>query len=248
MVKDTSNYISLNEAAKYSGYSQEYLSLRARQGKLRALKVARNWMTKKEWIDEYLQRVKNFKNRLSDRKKEKIKIKIKEVTSDQSLYRAKRIAIVCALVFILASISTLFAYPYFEPAIKGVGNFIAVRTKVIASDIKNGATDIGGLATDVGKNISQDIFQGAEVLGNSASQLIKEISGNISKGTEQVVKTFNPGIVLSFVGQINEQIWEGGEKIKESLINITDELKRDVAQDIQNLKKFGRNFLHLFSK
>lgn len=244
MAKDTSNYISLNEAAKYSGYSQEYLSLRARQGKLRALKIARNWMTKKEWIDEYLQRVKNFKNRIADRKKEKIK----EAVSDQSLYRARRVAIVCALVFILASLGTLFAYPYFEPTIKGVGNFIAERTKVIVSDIKEGATAIGEFTTHIGKNISQDIFQGAEVLGDLTSQTTKEIFENISKGTAQITKTFNPRIILSFVGQISEQIWGGGEKIKKSLINITDELKCDVTQDIQSLKKFGRNFRHFFCK
>lgn len=47
-------YISLNEAAKYCNYSQEYLSLRARQGKLKAIKFGRNWVTKKEWLKEYL--------------------------------------------------------------------------------------------------------------------------------------------------------------------------------------------------
>jgi len=45
------NYISLKEVAKYSGcYPQKYLSLRARQGKLKAVKLARNWVTKKRLI------------------------------------------------------------------------------------------------------------------------------------------------------------------------------------------------------
>ncbi|MEK7172750.1 MAG: hypothetical protein AAB740_02100, partial [Patescibacteria group bacterium] len=49
------NYIPLSEAAqKYTDYSQEYLSLRARQGKLKAVKIGRNWLTKKEWVEEYL--------------------------------------------------------------------------------------------------------------------------------------------------------------------------------------------------
>jgi hypothetical protein len=48
-------YISLQEATQYCGYTQEYLSLRARQGKLKAVKFGRNWVTKKEWLDEYLQ-------------------------------------------------------------------------------------------------------------------------------------------------------------------------------------------------
>ncbi|HNV97132.1 MAG TPA: hypothetical protein PKL13_02320, partial [bacterium] len=46
-------YITLAEATKYCSYSQEYLSLRARQGKLKSVKIGRNWKTKKEWVEEY---------------------------------------------------------------------------------------------------------------------------------------------------------------------------------------------------
>jgi len=48
------NYISLQEATKFCNYSQEYLSLRARHGKLKSAKIGRNWMTTKEWLEEYL--------------------------------------------------------------------------------------------------------------------------------------------------------------------------------------------------
>ena len=51
--KITVKYVSLAEAAKHSSYSQDYLSLRARQGKLKAVKQGRNWVTKKEWVKEY---------------------------------------------------------------------------------------------------------------------------------------------------------------------------------------------------
>ncbi|MDP3982146.1 MAG: hypothetical protein Q8P70_01190, partial [bacterium] len=47
-------YISLSEASERSLYSQEYLSLRARQGKLRAIKLGRNWVTTHEWLLEYI--------------------------------------------------------------------------------------------------------------------------------------------------------------------------------------------------
>ena len=56
------NYISLQEAKEYCDYSQEYLSLRARQGKLKSVKFGRNWVTKKEWLDEYLQKVEEYNN------------------------------------------------------------------------------------------------------------------------------------------------------------------------------------------
>ena len=49
-------YVSLTGMIGYSGYSQEYLSLRARQGKLKAIKLGRNWVTTKKWIDDYLKK------------------------------------------------------------------------------------------------------------------------------------------------------------------------------------------------
>ncbi|MDD3267507.1 MAG: collagen-like protein, partial [Burkholderiales bacterium] len=45
--------ISLAEAANYCSYTQDYLSLRARQGKLKAIKQGRNWYTTKDWLGEY---------------------------------------------------------------------------------------------------------------------------------------------------------------------------------------------------
>lgn len=49
------NYISLTQAAKGTPYSQEYLSLRARQGKLKAVKHGRAWVTTRAWVDEYIE-------------------------------------------------------------------------------------------------------------------------------------------------------------------------------------------------
>lgn len=72
------NYISLQEAIKYCSHSQEYLSLRARQGKLKAVKIGRNWVTKKEWLEEYLTGVEKHNNNLKTKKTKKV-IKIKKV-------------------------------------------------------------------------------------------------------------------------------------------------------------------------
>lgn len=60
--------ISINEAAKYTPYSAEYLSLRARTGHLKALKIARNWLTTKEAVRKYL-RVQRQKHARSGSKK-----------------------------------------------------------------------------------------------------------------------------------------------------------------------------------
>lgn len=49
-----SGYISLTEAAKGSPYSQEYLSLLARRGKIEASKIGRNWFIKREALERYI--------------------------------------------------------------------------------------------------------------------------------------------------------------------------------------------------
>lgn len=54
----TAKYLSLADAARISPYTQEYLSLRARQGKLQALKLGRNWVTTQEWLNDYLEQVR----------------------------------------------------------------------------------------------------------------------------------------------------------------------------------------------
>jgi len=56
--KEKDNFISLSEATKYCDYSQAYLNLRVRQGKLKAVKFGRNWMTKKKWIEDYVAKMK----------------------------------------------------------------------------------------------------------------------------------------------------------------------------------------------
>jgi excisionase family DNA binding protein len=63
-------YISLQEAAQYCDYSQEYLSLRARQKKLQAVKIGRNWRTTREWLDEYVARAAEYKKRTLGKGKE----------------------------------------------------------------------------------------------------------------------------------------------------------------------------------
>ena len=46
--------ISISDAARYTPYSAEYLSLRARTGHLKATKIARNWLTTRGAVLSYL--------------------------------------------------------------------------------------------------------------------------------------------------------------------------------------------------
>jgi hypothetical protein len=61
--EEQNQYISLQEAAQSCSYSQEYFSLRARQGKLQALKVKKNWVTTKEWLEEYVVSLREMSRR-----------------------------------------------------------------------------------------------------------------------------------------------------------------------------------------
>ena len=53
-----SGYISLQEASKIFPYSQEYLSLLARRGKIHSKKFGRNWYTTEESVQDYLNYLK----------------------------------------------------------------------------------------------------------------------------------------------------------------------------------------------
>ena len=66
-------YISLQDATKFCNYSQEYLSLRARTGKLKSVKLGRNWVTTREWLVDYAGRVEEYNESINNNhEKEKI--------------------------------------------------------------------------------------------------------------------------------------------------------------------------------
>lgn len=81
MAKENIQYISLSKATEYCNYSQEYLSLRARQGKLKAKKFGRNWVTTKEWLDEYVLMAQTYNQKIEKNKKRKIEV-VKEVVKE----------------------------------------------------------------------------------------------------------------------------------------------------------------------
>lgn len=50
----TTEFISLLQAARISGYTAEHLNLLCRKGFLKAKKIGRNWNTTEKWLGEYL--------------------------------------------------------------------------------------------------------------------------------------------------------------------------------------------------
>jgi Fic family protein len=59
--EDRYGYISLQEAAKLCEYGMEYLSYLARTGRLKAIKIRRNWMTTREALTDYIDTIKRKK-------------------------------------------------------------------------------------------------------------------------------------------------------------------------------------------
>ena len=55
MPEEREKYITLMQAAQGTPYSQEYISLLVRKGKLRGKKFGRNWYTTKATVDEYVE-------------------------------------------------------------------------------------------------------------------------------------------------------------------------------------------------
>lgn len=59
--KFDSEYMTLAKAAKKCEFSQEYLSLLARKGRIEAIKFGRNWMISKRALDDYLKSVRKVR-------------------------------------------------------------------------------------------------------------------------------------------------------------------------------------------
>jgi len=288
-------YVSLTGMIGYSGYSQEYLSLRARQGKLKAIKLGRNWVTTKKWIDDYLKKTNDYKNnknknkiKLSDRtkikeKREKIKElrgrqdlkelkelkgrkeekaekterierveveleelrkEIKEELKEQELKelreikelkelqelkdrkeeraertrekkreeiekisfavppvrKARVIAIVCALVFILFSVGAIFSYPYILPSIKSTKDFVVDTCREFPLLIYDGMGNIGEKI----KTLNNKIFE-------NTGEILVRVQGlsSIQKRIKNIF--YNLGYNLAFYLSYDMQ---GIEKIE----------------------------------
>ncbi len=164
------NYMSLQEATEYCDYSQEYLSLRARQGKLKSVKFGRNWVTKKEWLDEYLQKVEEYNN-----------FKVKQVLPPKNLpvessvpvhfFRPQFIAaIVLAVVFLFTGLFLIKENS--EIAVDRVYN--SSQLAEIEKGGGNLLTDyffwIGKQFTGVGKKVIQGYVSANDFLERKISQ------------------------------------------------------------------------------
>ena len=194
-------YISLQEATKYCNYSQEYLSLRARQSKLKAIKFGRNWVTKKEWLNEYLRGIEEYNDSFAKEKKviappknlpTEEQLKKDVISLDEwvgldfgfdfrKLRKALKLGVqMCfgfVVIFILSLIATnlVFSQESFKSVYQDVSTFIGSidkRIDEVLVDMSKGAQEV---VQGINNNIDRKVI---EIVGIS-----KQVIGNIFDGT-----------------------------------------------------------------
>lgn len=240
------NYISLREATKYCNYSQEYLSLRIRQGKLRGVKLGRNWVTKKQWLKEYIEGIENNTNTKKQQTLAREQVippqDISEVPDDLpmgqfsqallNLYiqeKPRFVNLNFLILFLITSVILISAI-YFEKETIGTGvyNFSIIakeaideilgeRGKVFVSELLTKADEISGNLTFIEKKIDK-FKKGAKSLAESISIKINYLISFFKK-EEREKKAERGMVVVSTQGKDIELL---KEKIKKSF---SDEVK-----------------------
>jgi hypothetical protein len=82
-IKMEKKLLSMSDAAKLCPYAQDYLSLLARRGELKAEKIGNKWYTRIEWLNDYLEEkkpnevIKNNNNEVNRNKVKRNKSMVK---------------------------------------------------------------------------------------------------------------------------------------------------------------------------
>ncbi|OGZ18691.1 MAG: hypothetical protein A2175_00150 [Candidatus Nealsonbacteria bacterium RBG_13_42_11] len=190
-------YLSLQEAGQFCEYSQEYLSLRARQGKLKAVKFGRNWVTTKEWLEEYLGKAQEYNNKLNY-----ILENNKFVPPPANLPVFKvpvlRFGFVVALVFCLITASGVFgkssfqgAFEKLDPYVHNINQGIGQATNLVLQDFgqsfKNVYEDFSPVLAEFSENFDRGLAKELEITTPQSAN----IGGAIKNFSQAIAKTYN---------------------------------------------------------
>ena len=250
--KKSLEYLSLQEATKYCHYSQEYLSLRARQGKLKAMKFGRNWVTKKEWLEEYLSKIGDYNNL---RVKEAIGppknlpiearryfdiSKCREIISHLR-GGPIRFAYLAALAFILLSAGVVFGKDSFksvcqdlDPYIEKIGQAGDVAVGEIGKSFQESFAILAGGFAEMGSGISR-ITENVELTAISAQE--------ISQETIETFKDFGNWLFSSLTRQtfaLGQKIQKGPQKIIRGYITANDFVEEKISQGYKAITQLWR--------
>lgn len=228
-------YISLQEASKYCSYTQEYLSLRARQGKLKSVKFGRNWVTKKEWLEEYFNKIQksNIKNQKFVNPPENLPIEKLPVPK-------LRFAFVTALVFVLLTAGIVFSKPGSEFLTRfAMFDFLKenpVKNLLPGKDsLKNVYQDLSRVISngvDSTKNIITLATEGAGIAFQNLSSAISTAVENTLHSSQEMATISVPDVF----GLISENLKEFSQWLGQEYLTANDFVERKISQGIMGLK------------
>lgn len=230
-------YISLQEAAKLCLYSQDYLSLRARQGKLKAQKIGRNWVTTEDWLKDYISKVEGFKNGLDVRKqKETVVVKKQKITKTVSLdikdippplnlpvkdeipipktnmfFSPLGAGVATALLFLFVFSGVVFG----RDGVMDFVNSTRERSQNIVKEVVMAARNTQNLSIIDIKNVTYDLQSKADNRIIETFDIIDIFTKEFSGGFEYAVKS--PGAAGDFVGEYVDWVGESASAIPSNI-------------------------------
>ena len=249
-------YISLQEATEYCDYSQEYLSLRARQGKLKAKKFGRNWVTTKEWLDEYLENNGTYNNH---NKVEAQKVSFPPENLPIEKIPALRFGFISVLVFVLISAGCVFGKESFKNVYQDLNSIVIeisqsgdFAIKEILNDTKNSYIQIFSLVQKINENLDSHfttlVSNFSEGLDISAEKLGDEINfvftfaGMNARSVANDVSSYiyivgGAGDII--VGNTTGVLFETVSDIPQSFITVSKDINNTIAATIRNMNMGG---------
>lgn len=202
-------FISLAEAAKITNYSQDYISLLCRQGKLKAQKLGRNWVTTKEWVQGYVDNSNGTGASI-------IPVKIKSDKIEDFINRVEKTEAVVENVkkvngFYGRSVLEFAFFCFFSILI--IGNFYAFALYTYTEELnipvavtQNYDLPVAEAGEVAGVSMTKENSWDTENIENLASYTILEIHADISGTTkEDLIKE----IQEDFSEEIDAEIFDG---------------------------------------
>lgn len=232
-------YISLQKATKYCNYSQEYLSLRARQGKLKAVKFGRNWVTKEEWLKEYLEKVEEYNNNKNHFQKFVSPPKNLPIEKTPVL----RFGFVTALVFVLLVAGCVFGKTSFQNVFETANPYVIeisqasdLAAKEIFEDTKSSYAQIPPLVQEFNKGFNKgmaEIFKNispyAYLIGGAGDIIVGNTIEVLAEAIFDIPQSFAP--VSLTTASIGDTFKEYGQWLT---VNITKWFSSQIKEIVQN--------------
>jgi len=170
-------------------HSQQYLSLRARQGKLKAVKFGRNWVTKKEWVEEYADAARLYNSKMiftqMDAPKEIKAVPPKNLPIEQSkLLEGLKLSATISLVCILLGSSISYSRSSFKTVSDSLDPYadkIYSFTKSLAREGEETIGDVRIAIASYGDKFSDVYYQtgsAAEIFKEYGNWLVDNLKGD----------------------------------------------------------------------